>query len=85
MKEHKGHEFDDLEDIYADKYALCQGEFSKIQKYFLPTTQDLKKDIEEDAKQIKKIMESIRTSMKAYSRDNQTSPTSIYCRSIQQR
>ena len=65
MKEHKGHEFDDLEDIYADKYALWQGEFSKIQKYFLPTTQDLKTDIEEDAKQIKKIMESLRTSMKA--------------------
>nr|XP_022345839.1 LOW QUALITY PROTEIN: tripartite motif-containing protein 55-like [Crassostrea virginica] len=65
MKEHEGHKFDDLEDIYADKYALWQGEFSKIQKYFLPTSQDLKTDIEEDVKQIKKIMESIRTSMKA--------------------
>ncbi|XP_078310329.1 uncharacterized protein LOC111133073 [Crassostrea virginica] len=65
MKEHKGHEFDDLEEIYAEKYALQQGEFSKIQKYFLPTTQGLKSDIEEDATQIKKIMESIRTSMKA--------------------
>ena len=64
MKEHKGHEFDDLEEIYAEKYALQQGEFSKIQKYFLPTTQGLKSDIEEDATQIKKIMESIRTSMK---------------------
>ncbi|XP_078313037.1 uncharacterized protein LOC111135985 [Crassostrea virginica] len=65
MKEHKGHEFDDLEDIYAEKYALWQGEFSKIQKYFLPTSQDMKTDIKEDATQIKKIMESIRTSMKA--------------------
>ena len=65
MKEHRGHEFDDLEEIYAEKYALQQGEFSKIQKYFLPTTQGLKSDIEEDATQIKKIMESIRTSMKA--------------------
>ncbi|XP_078311136.1 uncharacterized protein LOC111135983 [Crassostrea virginica] len=64
MKEHKGHEFDDLEDIYAEKYALWQGEFSKIQKYFLPTSKDLKTDIEEDATEIKKIMESIRTSMK---------------------
>ncbi|XP_022341832.2 uncharacterized protein LOC111135782 [Crassostrea virginica] len=64
MKEHEGHKFDDLEDIYADKYAHWQGEFSKIQKYFLPTSQDLKTDIEEDVKQIKKIMESIRTSMK---------------------
>ena len=65
MEEHNGHKFDDLEDIYAEKYALWQGEFSKIQKYFLPTSQHLKTDIEEDAKQIKKTMESIRTSMKA--------------------
>nr|XP_022340414.1 uncharacterized protein LOC111135022 isoform X3 [Crassostrea virginica] len=65
MKEHKGHEFDDLEDIYAEKYALWQAEFSKIQKYFLPTSQDLKTDIKEDATEIKKVMESIRTSMKA--------------------
>nr|XP_022342725.1 uncharacterized protein LOC111136274 [Crassostrea virginica] len=65
MEEHQGHKFDDLEEIYAEKYALQQGEFSKIQKYFLPTTHDLKTDIEEDATQIRKIMESIRTSMKA--------------------
>nr|XP_022343914.1 tripartite motif-containing protein 5-like isoform X2 [Crassostrea virginica] len=65
MEEHNGHKFDDLEEIYAQKYALWQGEFSKIQKYFLPTTQGLKSDIEEDVTQIKKIMESIRTSMKA--------------------
>ena len=65
MKEHRGHEFDDLEDIYADKYTLWQGEFSKMQKYFLPTTQSLKSDIEEDAKQIKEIMQSIRTFMKS--------------------
>nr|XP_022341353.1 uncharacterized protein LOC111135510 isoform X2 [Crassostrea virginica]XP_022341354.1 uncharacterized protein LOC111135510 isoform X2 [Crassostrea virginica] len=64
-KEHQGHKFDDLEEIYAEKYALWQGEFSKIQKYFLPTTQALKNDIEEDVTEIKKIMESIRTSMNA--------------------
>ncbi|XP_078310235.1 uncharacterized protein LOC111135507 [Crassostrea virginica] len=63
--EHQGHKFDDLEDIYAEEYALWQGEFSKIQKYFLPTTQVLKNDIEEDVTEIKKIMESIRTSMNA--------------------
>ncbi|XP_078312611.1 uncharacterized protein LOC144619132 [Crassostrea virginica] len=65
MEEHQGHTFDDLEDIYAEKYAVQQAEFSKIQKYFLPTTQGLKIDIEEDATQVRKIMESIRTSMKA--------------------
>ena len=67
MKEHKGHEFDDLEEIYAAKYALWQGEFSKIQKYFLPTTQGLKTEVEDDAIEIKKIMESIRTSLKVES------------------
>ena len=38
--------------------------FQKIQRYFLTTTQKLKSDIEMDATHIKKIMESIRTSMK---------------------
>nr|XP_022343236.1 tripartite motif-containing protein 45-like [Crassostrea virginica] len=65
MKEHKGHDFDDLEEIYTEKYALQQGEFSKIQKYFLPTTQGLKSDIEADVTKIQILMESIRTSMKA--------------------
>ena len=58
-KKHKGHEFDDLEEIYAAKYSLWQSEFSKIQKYFLPTTQRLKTDIEKDATEIKEKMESI--------------------------
>ncbi|XP_078312627.1 uncharacterized protein LOC144619143 [Crassostrea virginica] len=65
MEEHQGHKFDDLEEIYAEKYALQQGEFSKIQKYFLPSAQSLKSYVEEDAIQIRKIMESIRTSMNA--------------------
>ncbi|XP_078327958.1 uncharacterized protein LOC111114737 [Crassostrea virginica] len=65
IKGHKGHEIDELEEIYAEKYTLWQGEFSKIQKYFLPTSLNLKTDIKEDAIEIKKIMESIRTSMKA--------------------
>nr|XP_022297081.1 tripartite motif-containing protein 5-like [Crassostrea virginica] len=65
MREHKGHDIDDLEEIYADKYAVWQGEFSKIQKYFLPTTNSLKSDIEEDVTEIKKIMKSFRASIKA--------------------
>ncbi|XP_022296229.2 uncharacterized protein LOC111106014 [Crassostrea virginica] len=65
MKEHKGHDIDDLEEIYTGKYAVWQGEFSKIQKYFLPTTNDLKSDIEEDVTEIKKIMKSFRASIKA--------------------
>ena len=65
MEEHNGHKFEDLEDIYAEKYALQHDEFLKIQKYFLPSSQGLRTDIEEDVTQVKKIMNSIRTSMKA--------------------
>ena len=65
MEKHDCHKFHDLEDIYAEKYASQQGEFSKIQKYFLPTSQSLKTDIKEEAKHIRNVMESIRTSMKA--------------------
>ena len=64
LEEHQGHKFDDLEEIYSEKFALQQGEFPKIQKYFLPTSFDLKTNIEEDATQIRKIIEIIRTSMK---------------------
>ena len=39
--------------------------FQKSQKKFLPTTQGLKSDILEDAKQIKEIMQSMRTFMKS--------------------
>ena len=41
------------------KNALWQGEFSKIQKYFLPTSEDLKTNNKKDVKEIKKIMENI--------------------------
>ena len=47
------------------KLALWQGEFLNILNYFLPTTQGLKLDIDEDAEQVKKIIENVRTSMKA--------------------
>ena len=68
IKEHRGHEYDDLEDIYADKYALWSQNlvnFQKSKKKFLPTTQGLKSDIQEDAKQIKEIMQSMRTFIKS--------------------
>ncbi|XP_022306140.2 uncharacterized protein LOC111112704 [Crassostrea virginica] len=63
-KEHNRHTFDDLEEIYAEKYKCQQSEFAKIQRYFLPITQSLKKDIKRDVTEIKNLMESIRTSMK---------------------
>ncbi|XP_062590546.1 E3 ubiquitin-protein ligase TRIM36-like [Saccostrea cucullata] len=65
MQEHQGHRFTDLETIYSDKFKLCQKELYKIHNYFVPTTQDLQKEVREDATEVKQIMDSIRTSMKA--------------------
>ncbi|XP_061182164.1 E3 ubiquitin-protein ligase TRIM36-like [Saccostrea echinata] len=64
-QEHKGHTFTDLETIYEDKFSLCLKEIAKTREYFLPTSQDIQKNIEEDATEIKKIMNNLRTSMKA--------------------
>uniref|UniRef100_A0A8W8LPE1 Tripartite motif-containing protein 2 n=1 Tax=Magallana gigas TaxID=29159 RepID=A0A8W8LPE1_MAGGI len=64
-KEHRGHVFTDLEIVFAEKCSLYNTEIAKIRSYFEPTCQDLKKEIAEDVTEIKKIMEGIRTSMKA--------------------
>ncbi|XP_061192359.1 tripartite motif-containing protein 2-like [Saccostrea echinata] len=62
--DHRGHIFTDLETVYAEKYADFQEEISKIHEYFLPTSQDLQKEIKKDSSEIKNIMDNIRTSMK---------------------
>nr|XP_034310388.1 uncharacterized protein LOC117684021 [Crassostrea gigas] len=64
-KEHRGHVFTDLEMIFAEKVTLCHEEIAKIRNHFEPTSQNLKKEIAADVKEIKKIMEGIRNSMKA--------------------
>ncbi|XP_062621401.1 tripartite motif-containing protein 2-like [Saccostrea cucullata] len=64
MGDHERHKFVDLEAVYAEKFALFQQEISKIQEYFLPTSQDLQKEIKKDSSEIKHIMDNIRTSMK---------------------
>uniref|UniRef100_A0A8W8LQ51 B box-type domain-containing protein n=1 Tax=Magallana gigas TaxID=29159 RepID=A0A8W8LQ51_MAGGI len=64
-KEHRGHAFTDLEIDFDEKVSLCHEEIAKIRNYFEPTSQDLKKEIAGDVTEIKKIMEGIRTSMKA--------------------
>eukprot|EP00105_Crassostrea_gigas_P002377 XP_011414882.1 PREDICTED: uncharacterized protein LOC105319165 [Crassostrea gigas] len=64
-KEHRGHVFTDLEMVFTEKCSSCNVEVTKIRSYFEPTSQDLKKEIARDVTEIKKIMEGIRTSMKA--------------------
>ncbi|XP_052685871.1 uncharacterized protein LOC128165404 [Crassostrea angulata] len=65
MKEHTGHQLDDLEEKYAEKVAFCRSEISKIQYYYLSTSQGLKKEIREDVTEIKKTMDNIRNAIKA--------------------
>eukprot|EP00105_Crassostrea_gigas_P044116 XP_019928264.1 PREDICTED: uncharacterized protein LOC109620392 [Crassostrea gigas] len=65
-KEHRGHAFTDLEFAFDKKVSLkCHEEIAKIRNYFDPISQDLKKEIGRDATEMKKIIEDIRTSMKA--------------------
>nr|XP_011456909.2 uncharacterized protein LOC105348982 [Crassostrea gigas]XP_034312022.1 uncharacterized protein LOC105348982 [Crassostrea gigas] len=63
-KDHGGHTFIDLETVYAEKCAICLNEINKIEEYFLPTSQDLLKSTKTDSTEIKKIMESLRTSIR---------------------
>jgi hypothetical protein len=65
QEHHLGHNFIDLDTIYADKMALCLKEISKVDNQFLPTSQDLQKEIKDNAKEIQTIMDNIRTTMKA--------------------
>eukprot|EP00105_Crassostrea_gigas_P013248 XP_011429530.1 PREDICTED: uncharacterized protein LOC105329800 isoform X1 [Crassostrea gigas] len=64
-EEHRGHAFTDLEIDFDENISLCHEEIAKIRNYFEPTSQVLKKEIAGDVKEIKKIMDGIRTSMKA--------------------
>eukprot|EP00105_Crassostrea_gigas_P037700 XP_019921848.1 PREDICTED: uncharacterized protein LOC105326173 [Crassostrea gigas] len=64
-KEHHDHVFTDLEMVFDEKVSLCQEQIAKIRNYFEPTSQDLKKEIAGDVTEIKKIIEGVRTSMKA--------------------
>ncbi|XP_062599282.1 uncharacterized protein LOC134260749 [Saccostrea cucullata] len=64
QKDHRGHTFIDLETMYTSTYARCREEISKLQQYYLPTSREIQRDINEDSRKIKKIMDSIRTSIK---------------------
>ncbi|XP_034306160.2 uncharacterized protein [Magallana gigas] len=64
-KEHRGHKVTDLEMVFAEKCSLFHEEIAKIRGYFEPTSENLKKEIAGDVIEIQKILDGIRTSMKA--------------------
>eukprot|EP00105_Crassostrea_gigas_P018428 XP_011436546.1 PREDICTED: tripartite motif-containing protein 2 [Crassostrea gigas] len=65
IKDHRGHTFDDLETIYSKNFTLCLDEIYNVNQYYLPTSQDLKRDIKEDILKLRACMEKIRASIKA--------------------
>lgn len=56
--------FGDLETVYSKNFILCLETIYNIHQYFLPTSQDLQKDVKQDAKEMKAFMDKIRTSIR---------------------
>ncbi|XP_078318935.1 uncharacterized protein LOC144620856 [Crassostrea virginica] len=65
MPDHLRHKLVDLETIYSENCAECQGKIRQIYQYFIPTSEELWQETNADTTEIKKIMDDIRTSMKA--------------------
>lgn len=65
IKYHRGHIFDDLETVFSDNFSLCLKKIYNINQYYLPTSQDLKREVKEDVIKIKAFMNEIRASMNA--------------------
>jgi hypothetical protein len=81
---HRGHKFIDLEKVYANKMVLCLEEISKVDKYFLLTSQDLQKEIKRDTTEIKTIMDSLRTAMKGDGESLKSLVDAVVSENIQQ-
>ncbi|XP_048748906.2 tripartite motif-containing protein 2-like [Ostrea edulis] len=84
QEDHRRHTFIDLETVYTDKMALCLEEISKVNEYFLPTSQDLQKEIKGDSTEIKMIMDSIRRTMKADGESLKNMADKVVSENIQQ-
>nr|XP_034322578.1 tripartite motif-containing protein 45-like [Crassostrea gigas] len=63
IRDHRGHTFDDLETIYSENFTLCLDETYNVNQYYLPTSQDLKRDIKEDILKLRAFMDKIRASI----------------------
>nr|XP_022314597.1 uncharacterized protein LOC111119075 [Crassostrea virginica] len=65
MEDHLRHKLVDLETIYSENCTECQGKIRQIYQYFIPTSEELRQETKADTTEIKRIMDGIRTSMKA--------------------
>lgn len=64
IRNHWGHKLDDLETVYSDRFTIFVNKICDIHQCLLPISQNMQKDIKEDTKEIKEIMDKIRTSIK---------------------
>lgn len=48
IQNHRGHILDDLENIYSERFNVFLDKIYKIHQDFLPTSQNMQKDIKED-------------------------------------
>ncbi|XP_052716839.1 uncharacterized protein LOC128189320 [Crassostrea angulata] len=61
---HQKHTLIDLETIYSEKFTSCLEKIKEIHQVFIPNSQDVQRDIKENAKDIKEIMDNVRNMMK---------------------
>nr|XP_011423138.2 uncharacterized protein LOC105325315 [Crassostrea gigas] len=61
---HQKHTLKDLETIYSEKFTLCLENIKDIHQVFIPNSQDVQRDIKENAKDIKETMDNVRNMMK---------------------
>nr|XP_022315206.1 E3 ubiquitin-protein ligase TRIM71-like [Crassostrea virginica] len=65
MPDHLRHKLVDLETIYSENCVECQEKIRHIYQYFIPTSEELRQETNVDTAEIKKIMDDIRTAVKA--------------------
>eukprot|EP00105_Crassostrea_gigas_P008551 XP_011423138.1 PREDICTED: uncharacterized protein LOC105325315 [Crassostrea gigas] len=63
-QDHQKHTLKDLETIYSEKFTLCLENIKEIHQVFIPNSQDVQRDIKENANDIKETMDNVRNMMK---------------------
>nr|XP_011440021.2 uncharacterized protein LOC105337128 isoform X1 [Crassostrea gigas] len=63
MQDHRKHALNDLQTKHSENFTLCLDNINKIHQYFISNSQNMQKDIKENVKQIKEIIDSVRRSL----------------------
>nr|XP_034312120.1 uncharacterized protein LOC105345229 [Crassostrea gigas] len=63
IQDHRRHALNDLETIYSENFTLCLDNISRIHQYFILDSQNMQKDIKENIKEMKEIIDNVRRSL----------------------